>query len=103
AKRIRDQQQQGTSDRLVSLERADADARDRLNTVLQSLATITAQLQSQAARTEELLRRQDRLESRLGTRSGSAPTEEHPASNRIVPLVWMTPIGAHSGGIPWAR
>jgi hypothetical protein len=85
SRRIRDQQQQGTSDRLISLERADTDARDRLNAVLQSLATITAQLQAQAARTEELLRRQDRLENRLGARPGSGSMEEQPTSLRILP------------------
>jgi septation ring formation regulator EzrA len=84
SRRIRDQQQ-GTSDRLISLERADTDARDRLNAVLQSLATITAQLQAQAARTEELLRRRDRLENRLGARPGSGSMEEQPTSLRILP------------------
>lgn len=76
ARRIRDQQQQGISDRLVGLERSDVADRDRLNTVLQTLATITAQLQAQAARVEELLRRQDRLENRLGARGGSAEPEQ---------------------------
>lgn len=83
ARRIRDQQQQGTSDRLISLERADSDARDRLQAVLQSLATITAQGQAQAARIEELIRRQDRLENRLGARQGSV--EEQPTSLQILP------------------
>jgi 5-methylcytosine-specific restriction protein A len=83
ARRIRDQQQQGTSDRLISLERADSDARDRLQAVLQSLATITAQGQAQAARIEELIRRQDRLENRLGARQGA--TDEQPTSLRILP------------------
>ena len=85
ARRIRDQQQQGTSDRLISLERADSDARDRLQAVLQSLATITAQGQAQAARIEELIRRQDRLENRLGARPGSDPMDEQPTSLRVLP------------------
>lgn len=80
ARRIRDQQQQGMNDRLVGLERSDVADRDRLNTVLQTLATITAQLQAQGSRVEELLRRQDRLENRLGTRGGSAVPQEQPTS-----------------------
>lgn len=90
ARRIRDQQQQGMTDRMRALEIADQAGSERLNTVLQQLASITAQLQAQAARTEELLRRQDRLENRLGARPGAAPPQDQPTS-LLVPLVWRVP------------
>ena len=91
ARRIRDQQQQNASDRMRALELADQAGAERLNTVLQQLASITAQLQAQASRVEELLRRQDRLESRLGARSGAAPSMEQP-SGLMVPLIWRAPF-----------
>jgi hypothetical protein len=88
AKRVRDQQQQGMSDRLVGLEQSDRNDREAMNRVMQTLATITAQLQAMSAQQQELLRRQDRLENRLGARPGSAPNDEQPAALRILPLVW---------------
>lgn len=86
ARRIRDQQQQSANDRMRALELADQAGAERLNNVLQQLATIIAQLQAQAARVEELMRRQDRLESRLGARPGSAMPQDQPTS--YTPLVW---------------
>lgn len=91
ARRIRDQQQQGVADRMRALELADQAGAERINTVLQQLATITAQLQAQASRVEELLRRQDRLENRLGARPGSAPPQEQPTSLTL-PLTWRDPV-----------
>ncbi|MCT4574316.1 hypothetical protein N3930_46180, partial [Bacillus thuringiensis] len=41
ARRIRDQQQQNVSDRMRALELADQAGAERINTVLQQLATIT--------------------------------------------------------------
>lgn len=80
ARRIRDQQQQSVTDRMRALELADQAGAERINAVLQQLATITAQLQAQASRIEELLRRQDRLENRLGARQGSAQQPDQPTS-----------------------
>lgn len=76
--RLRDQQQEGMRDRIRSLEQADQVGAERIGTVLQSLATITAQLQAQTVRMEEVLRRQDRLENRLGARPGAAQPPEQP-------------------------
>ncbi|RVT95270.1 hypothetical protein EOD42_16940 [Rhodovarius crocodyli] len=75
AGRLRDQQQEGMRDRLRALEQSDQVASERTNQMLQSLATITAQLQAQTVRLEEVLRRQDRLENRLGARPGSEAPE----------------------------
>jgi hypothetical protein len=87
ARRIRDQQQQAMLDRIRQGELADAATSDRTNAIMQTLAGITAQLQAQAARVEELLRRQDRLENRLGARPGSGPLDEQPTTLTL-PLRW---------------
>jgi hypothetical protein len=87
ARRIRDQQQQAMLDRMRSLELSDQTGSERMQAVLQQLATITAQLQAQGSRVEELLRRQDRLENRLGARPGSGPLSEQPTTLTL-PLRW---------------
>jgi uncharacterized phage infection (PIP) family protein YhgE len=87
ARRLRDQQQQSTSDRMRALEISDQAGAERLNSVLQQLATITAQLQAQASRIEELLRRQDRLENRLGARPGANQPADQPTSF-MLPLLY---------------
>ena len=63
ATRIRDQQQQGTSDRLRALELSDQAGAQQINALAQSLAGLVARM-------EEMLRRQERLENRL---SGPEP------------------------------
>ena len=81
ATRIRDQQQQGTSDRMRALELADQAGTQQLNTLAQNLAGLVARM-------EEMLRRQERLENRLsspGTRQGAdeAPAVYAPRSSII--------------------
>lgn len=81
ATRIRDQQQQGTADRLRSLEQADQAGAERVVTLAQTLATI-------AARIEDMLRRQEALERRLD-RSGYLPPAER--GSEQAPAIWLGP------------
>jgi predicted nucleic acid-binding Zn-ribbon protein len=69
--RIRDQQQQGMVDQIRSLNASDQAASERLATLANTIASILPRL-------EEILRRQERLENRLGARSGSAEPRDQP-------------------------
>lgn len=71
ATRLRDQETQGMKDRLRALEQSDQSGIEKLQVLQQAIAGILPRL-------EEILRRQERLESRLGnTRPGA--TEDGPA------------------------
>lgn len=80
-RRIRDQQQQATADRVRALELADQSGTERLNVLAQTIAGILPRL-------EEILRRQERLESRLGAMRQGAPQEPEDTAHHVVPLVW---------------
>jgi hypothetical protein len=73
ARRIRDQQQQGISDRLRALELSDQTGSERLAQLAQTIASILPRL-------EEILRRQERLENRLGAAAPRPGLGEAPAS-----------------------
>lgn len=75
---LQNQQVQGLTDQVRLLQAADQTGGERLGAMAQSLATITAQLQAQTVRMDEVLRRQDRLESRLSARPGAAEPPEQP-------------------------
>lgn len=76
ATRIRDQQQQAMLDQIRALSQSDQSASERLGNLANTIAGILPRL-------EEILRRQERLENRLGARQGS--TEEQPTSLRVMP------------------
>lgn len=72
ATRIRDQQQQGTVDRIRGLELSDQTGSQQINALAQSLAGLVARM-------EEMLRRQERLENRLSSPGPRQGMDEAPA------------------------
>jgi len=78
AGRIRDQQQQGIADQVRGLSQADQQATERLATLSNTIASILPRL-------EEILRRQERLENRLGTQRSLPNSDDTPA------VFWLLP------------
>lgn len=72
ATRIRDQQQQANTDRIRGLELSDQAGAQQVNALAQSLAGLVARM-------EEMLRRQERLENRLGSPGTRQGANEAPA------------------------
>jgi hypothetical protein len=72
ATRIRDQQQQGTTDRIRGLEQSDQAGAQQINALATSLAGLVARM-------EEMLRRQERLENRLSSPGPRQGMDEAPA------------------------
>jgi len=72
AGRIRDQQQQGIADQVRGLSQADQQATERLAQLSNTIASILPRL-------EEILRRQERLENRLGATRPQPQSDEAPA------------------------
>jgi len=75
AGRIRDQQQQGIADQVRGLSAADQQATERLAQLSNTIASILPRL-------EEILRRQERLENRLGANRAQPNSDETPTSLR---------------------
>jgi hypothetical protein len=78
AGRIRDQQQQGIADQVRGLSAADQQATERLATLSNTIASILPRL-------EEILRRQERLENRLGAQRAQPNSDETPTA------LWQQP------------
>jgi hypothetical protein len=76
--RIRDQQQQGIIDQVRGLSQADQQATERLTVLSNSIASILPRL-------EEILRRQERLENRLGTQRSQPNSDDSPARFWLMP------------------
>lgn len=76
---VRDQQLEGLRDRVTAMERADQAQLERANTIATTIAGILPRL-------EEILRRQERLETRLG--SPMMPRNNH---DDDAPVTWPVP------------
>jgi hypothetical protein len=76
---VRDQQLEGLRDRVTAMERADQAQLERANAIATTIAGILPRL-------EEILRRQERLETRLGS-----PMAPRPNSDDDTPARWRIP------------